>query len=180
MVCPTPASVRTLPNGSRSLASNQMHIAMPLFNILNGTELDQDLIGNFGPDRISGFGGNDVLLGGLGIDIVDGGTGAVVMQGGVGDDLYRVDNFADAVSEESAGSGIDDGGIRLSSQHRRTRHQHARDSRRCEHDPAARHQRQHRAADRLPSAVGHQSRGGEASAIRACAPSPGDPSPSRR
>jgi len=91
-----------------------------MFNTILGTDADEDLIGKGGPDHIFGFagkdrpygqGGDDKLYGGAGNDTLDGGTGIDTMFGGAGDDLYRVDNFADVVSEESAGPDIDDGGI---------------------------------------------------------------------
>jgi len=95
-------------------------MSQPVFNNIFGTDADEDLIGKAGADQIFGFagkdklygqGGDDVLHGGTENDVLDGGTGADIMFGGSGDDLYRVDNFADVVSEESAGLGIDDGGI---------------------------------------------------------------------
>jgi len=89
------------------------------FNKKLGTDADETLIGLGGRDQIYGYGGNDklygmagddVLYGGTGNDVMDGGTGADIMYGGAGDELYRVDNIADVVSEQTT-PGVDDGGV---------------------------------------------------------------------
>jgi Ca2+-binding RTX toxin-like protein len=91
----------------------------PLVADTNGTAASEDLSGNSASNRIFGLGGNDrlyalagddVLFGGAGNDLLDGGTGFDNLFGGSGDDLYRVDDFGDLVSEESTGAGLDDGG----------------------------------------------------------------------
>jgi Ca2+-binding RTX toxin-like protein len=65
---------------------------------------------NFAGDIVVGTAGNDELFGGLGHDSVqglagddtlDGSAGRDTLEGGSGDDLYYVDNVADAVVEES-------------------------------------------------------------------------------
>lgn len=90
----------------------------PSLNPIAGTDSAEDLIGTAGRDLLDGHGGNDrvygqgeddLLYGGAGNDIVDGGTGADTMYGGAGDDLYRIDNPGDIVSEQSV-TGVDDGG----------------------------------------------------------------------
>ena len=91
-----------------------------LYRDVFGTSSDNSITGKSGADRIFGFegkdqlygvGGDDLLYGGPGNDVVDGGPGADTMYGGSGDDLYRVDDIRDVISEESTGAGIDDGGI---------------------------------------------------------------------
>jgi Ca2+-binding RTX toxin-like protein len=93
--------------------------AAPLVGDIIGTAAGEDLTGNSGSNRIFGFdgkdrlyamAGTDLLYAGTGNDLLDGGTGADNMFGGSGDDVYRVDNIGDVVSEESAGPGFDDGG----------------------------------------------------------------------
>lgn len=69
-----------------------------------------DGTGNAGNNTITGNAGNNHLLGLGGNDTLDGGAGADTMYGGYGSDYYYVDNAGDVASEESMGSGIDDGG----------------------------------------------------------------------
>jgi Ca2+-binding RTX toxin-like protein len=57
-----------------------------------GTAGDDALFGGLGHDTVQGLAGNDTLDGSLGTDTLEGGSG---------DDLYYVDNIADAVVEES-------------------------------------------------------------------------------
>lgn len=68
--------------------------------------------GGAGNDSITGSSGDDVLLGGLGADsligaagsdLLDGGAGADRLSGGAGDDVYRVDNVADVLTEATGG-----------------------------------------------------------------------------
>ena len=91
----------------------------PLIGDIIGTAAAEDLTGDSRSNRIFGFdgkdrlyamAGTDLLYAGTGNDLLDGGTGADNMFGGSGDDVYRVDNIGDVVSEESAGPGFDDGG----------------------------------------------------------------------
>jgi Ca2+-binding RTX toxin-like protein len=62
--------------------------------------------GSDGNNRLNGGAGNDSLFGALGNDTLDGGTGVDSLQGGAGDDLYVVDNAADAITE-NANEGTD-------------------------------------------------------------------------
>jgi Ca2+-binding RTX toxin-like protein len=77
-----------------------------LVNIINGTAVANTLNGTAGDDEIYGFGGNDTLNGNAGNDLLDGGSGVDRMAGGAGNDIYIVDNAADAVTE-AANAGID-------------------------------------------------------------------------
>ena len=67
-----------------------------------------DAAGDPEPVRLAvrGDDGDNVLRTGDGVTIVDGGAGADTMYGGAGDNLYVVDNPADAVDEAAAG-GLD-------------------------------------------------------------------------
>lgn len=73
---------------------------------LNGTDVAEAINGLDGNDVIHGMGGEDVVSGGAGNDYIDGGSGADQMSGGTGDDLYRVDNLNDVISEAD-GEGND-------------------------------------------------------------------------
>jgi len=66
-------------------------------NLLNGTNLS---------DNIYGYGGNDTLYGYARDDVLDGGFGADKMYGGIGNDTYYVDNTGDRVIE-NPNEGID-------------------------------------------------------------------------
>ena len=76
---------------------------------VEGGEGNDTLQGSNVPERIFGFGGDDVLFGkegpdtlsgGLGNDTLDGGAGPDRLVGGAGNDSYRIDDPADAVDEE--------------------------------------------------------------------------------
>jgi len=67
------------------------------FENLNGSSLNDTLIGNTGDNLLAGNGGNDTL---------DGDLGADTMLGGLGDDVYIVDNAGDVV-DETGGGGVD-------------------------------------------------------------------------
>ena len=75
-------------------------------NTLNGTALDDHILGLGGNDVLNGLAGNDILDGGAGNDTLDGGLGADVMLGGLGNDIYVVDDLGDQVIE-AVGSGTD-------------------------------------------------------------------------
>jgi Ca2+-binding RTX toxin-like protein len=72
-------------------------------NTILGNSGANALDGLAGQDSLVGGSGNDTLTGDTGSDTLDGGTGADSLTGGEGDDLYRVDNAKDAVSELSGG-----------------------------------------------------------------------------
>jgi Ca2+-binding RTX toxin-like protein len=64
------------------------------------------VIGNTLDNALTGNASNNTLQGGAGNDILDGGAGADSLQGGTGNDIYIVDNIADAVVE-GANEGTD-------------------------------------------------------------------------
>jgi len=64
---------------------------------VNGNELDNTIAGNAAANTLSGGAGNDNL---------DGGAGADKLIGGTGNDIYRVDNAGDVVTE-ALNEGID-------------------------------------------------------------------------
>ncbi len=70
-------------------------------------ELD---LGGTGNINATGNSTNDLLVGNSGNNILTGGGGTDTMYGMGGDDTYVVDDNSDVVSEESLGTGIDDGG----------------------------------------------------------------------
>lgn len=75
---------------------------------MNGFDGNDFLSGELGNDTLNGGNGNDTLLGGdgtdtlnggAGNDILHGGTGADTMNGGLGNDTYVVDNVLDIVND---------------------------------------------------------------------------------
>lgn len=79
---------------------------------LNGSNFDDLLIGDAGPNRLEGRSGNDTLVGGQGNDILNGEAGRDVLIGGLGDDTYIFFHSADNVFDgdtiiENVGEGID-------------------------------------------------------------------------
>ncbi|MGE8189998.1 M10 family metallopeptidase C-terminal domain-containing protein, partial [Pseudomonas sp. NPDC086278] len=64
------------------------------------------VIGNALDNTLTGNASSNTLQGGAGSDILDGGAGADSLQGGTGNDIYIVDNIADAVVE-GANEGTD-------------------------------------------------------------------------
>lgn len=77
-----------------------------LDNWINGNDAANTIYGQSGNDRLYGFGGDDTIQGGAGDDIINGGAGADTMLGGQGNDLYRVSDIGDVVTEYS-GQGND-------------------------------------------------------------------------
>lgn len=87
----------------------------PLGDEFVGSVFADTMFGALGVDTIYGMNGNDtlrggahndVLDGGIGNDLLDGGAGADSMNGQGGNDIYVVDNAADA-TVEGAGGGTD-------------------------------------------------------------------------
>ncbi len=64
------------------------------------------VIGNTLDNALTGNASSNTLSGGAGNDILDGGAGADSLSGGTGNDIYIVDNIADAVVE-GANEGVD-------------------------------------------------------------------------
>lgn len=56
---------------------------------IDGTGLDDTLVGTAGDDNINGFGGNDLINAGGGDDYIDGGDGNDKLYGGAGYDQFR-------------------------------------------------------------------------------------------
>ncbi|HTU11240.1 MAG TPA: calcium-binding protein [Allosphingosinicella sp.] len=75
-------------------------------NVLNGAAGNDVLDGKEGNDILHGGLGDDSLYGGTGNDQLHGGAGTNYLAGGIGDDLYVVDNAANAIAE-AAGQGND-------------------------------------------------------------------------
>lgn len=75
---------------------------------INGTGngFDNVIVGNHSNNTLLGLSGNDLLNGGGGDDSLDGGEGSDSMFGGLDNDIYEVDNIADAVTEYTD-EGID-------------------------------------------------------------------------
>lgn len=78
----------------------------------HGTDLADELRGDFGANRLFGGAGDDLLSGGMGDDTLDGGAGADAMWGGPGDDSFAVDDPGD-LPLESAEEGFDRADISL-------------------------------------------------------------------
>ncbi|HEX8379333.1 MAG TPA: calcium-binding protein [Allosphingosinicella sp.] len=74
---------------------------------LIGTSSDDEIYGLDGYDHLYGGGGNDLLAGGLGDDLLDGESGADVMDGGDGNDTYYVDDSGDTIIEAQADGDTD-------------------------------------------------------------------------
>lgn len=66
------------------------------------------ITGGNGADRISTWGGNDILKGGAGDDILNGGSGDDELTGGAGNDIFisNVGNGEDRITDASAGDVI--------------------------------------------------------------------------
>jgi Ca2+-binding RTX toxin-like protein len=69
---------------------------------LDGTELDDQIVGTGVADRIDGRAGNDTIWGGNGDDVLTGGTGTDWIDGGLGDDTYIV-HGGDAPADRDLG-----------------------------------------------------------------------------
>jgi VCBS repeat-containing protein len=71
-----------------------------------GNTTANNLFGNEGINTLTGGDGDDLLRGYGGNDTLDGGLGADRLTGGLGNDVYKVDNIGDVVTE-NANEGID-------------------------------------------------------------------------
>ncbi|MCX6972879.1 MAG: calcium-binding protein [Verrucomicrobia bacterium] len=72
-----------------------------LDNLLEGNSGNNSLFGLDGADTIAGGAGNDTIDGGGGNDSLVGGDGIDSMVGGAGNDIYSVENEADAIVDSS-------------------------------------------------------------------------------
>ena len=91
-------SVRFTDRGGLSATDN--------FNLTVAQAAPMTLTGTAGADVLTGKSNADTLTGLGGDDVLDGGLGADRMLGGLGNDVYQVDNAADAVVE-NASEGTD-------------------------------------------------------------------------
>lgn len=64
---------------------------------LNGSNVNDTLIGNAGANSLSGYGGQDALLGGAGNDALAGGAGKDTLTGGAGTDRFVFAAIGDSV-----------------------------------------------------------------------------------
>ncbi len=76
------------------------------FENVIGSEHDDELTGDSGPNDLQGRGGGDELTGGAGDDTLNGGAGADKLAGGVGKDTFVFSAAADSTS--TAWDTIDD------------------------------------------------------------------------
>ena len=68
------------------------------FEHVIGSEHDDELTGDSGPNKLQGLGGGDELTGGAGDDTLSGGAGADKLAGGVGKDTFVFSAAADSTS----------------------------------------------------------------------------------
>ena len=71
---------------------------------INGTNFDDQIVGDSEANTLNGYDGNDTLEGGAGDDTLDGGAGNDVINGGAGNDTLYASLGADI---EDGGDGID-------------------------------------------------------------------------
>jgi Ca2+-binding RTX toxin-like protein len=92
-----------------ALGANLENLTLLGAAVINGSgnELGNVIAGNEAANILAGLAGNDTLSGGGGNDTLDGGAGADAMGGGAGNDIYLVDDAADAITEASA-AGTDE------------------------------------------------------------------------
>ncbi|NBA97798.1 retention module-containing protein [Pseudomonas sp. R5(2019)] len=93
-------------DGHGGTATGAVDITYQSGNTLNGTGLDETLLGGTGDDTLNGGDGNDVLIGGLGDNTLHGGIGDDLLIGGPANDLLDGGDGSDTASYANATAGV--------------------------------------------------------------------------
>ena len=78
-------------------------------DLLNGTDIGNDIYGGDGNDTINGLGGDDTLVGGNGDDRLDGGAGNDFIVAGTGDDVASGGDGRDVINGFDGADTLDGG-----------------------------------------------------------------------
>ena len=108
---PTFGSFNYVATDGFNVSGNEANVSLQLVagTLINGTAIDEILIGGAAPDLLNGAGGADVLIGngaadnligGPGGDLLVGGTGGDLLTGGSGGDIFKF-------SSGDLGTGVD-------------------------------------------------------------------------
>jgi hypothetical protein len=93
----------TLPGTSSS--GDEGDVLAPDFENVVGTRYADTLIGDAGPNELTGGDGNDTLAGGGGPDSIVGGTGDDNLDGGAGQDVYQGNEGNDTIDAREPADG---------------------------------------------------------------------------